>query len=551
MEEKQLLLRLQPQDLCCTICYNLYNYPTTLPCGHTFCKVCIEKFWESQRSTKCECPLCKKSFQTKPVLCKNTDIAQLLDTVQELDSKAHEQCQHCIGDGALKLCLSCMAPLCTNHLVLHSGQRHLLVNLITTTWPCKRHEKGLQYFCMSHSSPVCSMCVSQHKECQTFQLLELYTRKKEEIKKRITDLEITISSKERSVASQKEIYCEAQIFISDIKDKLTKNFREMREYIEKQERASFWRMKQEQDTAQKQSSERIQHLTADIDVMKKLRGQLEDQLENDCIAVLKGIGSENIYRPTSSAERQNIIDENRLADTSHNISQMKKNLLSHPLLEHLHCPPKQVLEDTLVLPTEPSASCTQEMNVRVAEKGPRKLLQWATTVSFDGDTVNYRLSLSEDFKTVTVTGKNQYPKHERRFTLSQVLCAEGFSTECSYWEIDTNNSDGWSIGAAALEIENHGQLGRNHLSWCVEWNKEQLSAWHKNENIMLDLPKPSVVGVLLKCAEKVISFYSITAESEILLQSYKLNFQTRIFPAVWLYGLKKGNSLTICDINRQ
>ncbi|XP_075034179.1 E3 ubiquitin/ISG15 ligase TRIM25-like [Mixophyes fleayi] len=553
MEEKELLLRLQPLDLCCTICCTHYNHPTTLPCGHTFCKPCIERYWVN--SSKHNCPLCQKTFQSKPELSKNTDLSQLLEALHALDSKAHERCPSCTGAGALKLCLPCMAPLCEDHLVLHSEktgrQRHLLVNLITTNWPCQQHEKGLQYFCMSHSSPVCSSCVLQHKECQTFQLLDLYKRKKEDIQKKILDLEQNITSKEQIVVREKEVFCEGQILISDIKDNLTRDFREMRDYLEKQERASFWRMKQEQDNVLKEKSERIQHLIADIDNMKKLRLRMEDLLENDWIAVLKDTGSDDNYTLTSSTKRQYTIDENRLVDTTHAISQIKKSLLSHPLLEQVPCPPKQVFEDTLALPTEPSASCTQEVTRRLPKRATSKLLQCATSVSFDPETVSCRLCLSQDLKTVTVTGKNQsYQKNGRRFTVSQVLCSEGFSTECNYWEVSTNDSNGWSIGAAAFEIGSQGQLGRNNLSWCVEWRKERLSVWHNGDEIQIFEPKPSVVGVLLDCGEKVISFYSITAESELLLHSYPLHFQSRIFPAVWLYGLNSGNSLKICDIQR-
>lgn len=161
------------------------------------------------------------------------------------------------------------------------------------------------------------------------------------------------------------------------------------------------------------------------------------------------------------------------------------------------------------------------------------------------------MSLSSDLKTVTVADKNySYPKNERRFTSCQALCSEGYSTGCIYWEVSAADSDGWGIGVAQAEISKHQQLGDNDLSWCVKWNKEHLSAWHKNEETLILLPRPFIVGVLLDCTEKCVSFYSITPETEILIHTFRVHFQTRLFPAVWLFGLKKGKSLTIQDIRR-
>jgi len=44
------------QELTCTVCFDVYYEPTTLRCGHTFCRECIEK----SISRKKECPICRE-----------------------------------------------------------------------------------------------------------------------------------------------------------------------------------------------------------------------------------------------------------------------------------------------------------------------------------------------------------------------------------------------------------------------------------------------------------------------------------------------------------
>nr|XP_046244159.1 E3 ubiquitin-protein ligase rnf168 isoform X2 [Scatophagus argus] len=49
------------EDCCCPVCLEIFMEPVTLPCTHTFCKVC---FLESvDKSTLC-CPLCRKRVST-------------------------------------------------------------------------------------------------------------------------------------------------------------------------------------------------------------------------------------------------------------------------------------------------------------------------------------------------------------------------------------------------------------------------------------------------------------------------------------------------------
>ncbi|XP_068120473.1 E3 ubiquitin-protein ligase RNF135 [Hyperolius riggenbachi] len=543
MAQEKLVLPVESGDVSCPVCMVYFCCPCTLPCGHTFCKGCIETYWKD--STPCICPICLKKYSQRPELNKNTVLDSLMKELQE--TRPNDSCPHCTWPGASTLCLICMAPLCDQHQRFH--RRHLLVNMRSAAWPCRSHEKGLQHYCLEHSAPLCPNCVQQHQACRTEPLLDRYKSNLEILEKRMSNLDEKIVSKETLIAHQKDAYRETQIVICDIKDNLSRDFGEMRDYLEKQERACFWRMRQEQEAAQKASGEIIQILTADIDSMKKMKLELEERIENDWMSVLKDPGSEEI-KSMLSPKRRYSFDENRLVDTTDAITNMKKSLMSHPLLERVPCPPKQVLEDPLLTPA-PLVPQAVSMNTELSQRSPNRMLQWATSITFDPKTLSTRLILSVDSKTVTVASKNQpYERNENRFTNSQVLCQESFSTECYYWEFNTNNNQQWGIGLACAEIKRNSQIGRDNLSWCIEWNKSRLSAWHNNREEQVLSLTPLIVGVFLDCKNKELKFYSISEGFETLIHSYTLQFQSRLYPAVWLYGLNPGNSLTIRNLQR-
>jgi hypothetical protein len=46
---------LEEQDLECGVCFNLLVEPICIPCGHTFCRLCLEQAFAVKRT----CPFCR------------------------------------------------------------------------------------------------------------------------------------------------------------------------------------------------------------------------------------------------------------------------------------------------------------------------------------------------------------------------------------------------------------------------------------------------------------------------------------------------------------
>uniref|UniRef100_A0A672KHX7 E3 ubiquitin-protein ligase TRIM39-like n=1 Tax=Sinocyclocheilus grahami TaxID=75366 RepID=A0A672KHX7_SINGR len=58
------------EELKCSICLDVFTDPVTTPCGHNFCRTCLNKCWTSTQTWFC--PFCKETFSRRPDLEINT-----------------------------------------------------------------------------------------------------------------------------------------------------------------------------------------------------------------------------------------------------------------------------------------------------------------------------------------------------------------------------------------------------------------------------------------------------------------------------------------------
>ncbi|XP_030646748.1 bloodthirsty-related gene family, member 2 [Chanos chanos] len=84
---------LSEKHFLCSLCEDIFSSPVTTPCGHSFCKVCLRKYW-SHRETEC-CPLCKKTLSPRPHLSVNRILADVTENYRKTrefsKSKAHSE----------------------------------------------------------------------------------------------------------------------------------------------------------------------------------------------------------------------------------------------------------------------------------------------------------------------------------------------------------------------------------------------------------------------------------------------------------------------------
>ncbi|XP_037540672.1 tripartite motif containing 35-39 [Nematolebias whitei] len=106
------------EDLCCSICQEVFRDPVVLPCSHSFCKVCLRNWWREKPMH--ECPICKRRSAVK--------------------------------DPPVSLVLK---NLCESFLV----EKHQRASEAL----CSLHSEKLRLFCLDQQELVCGICRDSKK----------------------------------------------------------------------------------------------------------------------------------------------------------------------------------------------------------------------------------------------------------------------------------------------------------------------------------------------------------------------------------------------------
>lgn len=80
---------LSEELLLCPICLDLFNLPISTPCGHNFCKACIQGYWETAELS--QCPVCKQKLSKGSEFKVNTLISELASQFKKLSEKKGER----------------------------------------------------------------------------------------------------------------------------------------------------------------------------------------------------------------------------------------------------------------------------------------------------------------------------------------------------------------------------------------------------------------------------------------------------------------------------
>ncbi|KAI4877474.1 hypothetical protein NFI96_030848, partial [Prochilodus magdalenae] len=172
----------------CLICADILKEPVSIPCGHNYCKTCIQSYWtKPTRTGSFSCPQCRKRFRTRPALDPNSALAKMVKELQQAGFSpalpAHcyagpgdVACDFCTGTKlrAVKSCLTCSASYCETHVKQHytvaALQRHMLMEVTGELEQklCKLHHRALEVFCRTDQTFICFICLmEEHKEHDT------------------------------------------------------------------------------------------------------------------------------------------------------------------------------------------------------------------------------------------------------------------------------------------------------------------------------------------------------------------------------------------------
>lgn len=126
-------------ELICAICQQLFVEASTIECGHSFCRMCIENWLKSKLS----CPICRHPLQKPPVtsLCLDKAVKAMLEIAQEQETAQELMERKKIATKARES--ECFAQTCLETLFQKAVQQGVKVVHISKQWSPREQQRFL------------------------------------------------------------------------------------------------------------------------------------------------------------------------------------------------------------------------------------------------------------------------------------------------------------------------------------------------------------------------------------------------------------------------
>ncbi|KAJ8261669.1 hypothetical protein GJAV_G00156960 [Gymnothorax javanicus] len=242
-----------PEDeLCCSVCYDIFKEPVLLKCSHSFCKVCLKQYWEEKSSR--ECPICRRkaSMDYPPINLALRNIVESYLQQKTERGTAEKSEAHCTHQGE-KLVLYCeqdKVPLC---LVCQTSKKH-----------------------RNHTLRPVEEAAQDLKE----ELKPELNMMKEKVK-RFTEVEQECKKTAEHIRSQ-ALLTERQI---------KGEFEKLHQFLREEEEARLAVLKEEERMKSQIMEEKIEHITRDISILTDKITVIEKSMETEDTSFLKSYKS--------------------------------------------------------------------------------------------------------------------------------------------------------------------------------------------------------------------------------------------------------------------
>ena len=168
------------ENLECTVCLDRLNDPRTLPCWHSFCKVCLEDVVKTCRDKaprdrpirEIPCPNCRTMFVLDPDkqvadMPRNHFICNMVQAMAVLDRGTRVPCSHnCTESYSVARCVTCEKFLCRECLTGHNSypghNGHSVLTMEELSKPENQKKIKDKMYCNEHSGMIlkvyCETC---------------------------------------------------------------------------------------------------------------------------------------------------------------------------------------------------------------------------------------------------------------------------------------------------------------------------------------------------------------------------------------------------------
>ncbi|KAI1888773.1 hypothetical protein AGOR_G00172170 [Albula goreensis] len=271
---------LPEEDLTCPVCFDIFKDPVVLKCSHSFCKTCLQKYWEQTGSRVC--PVCrrKSSMEFPP---RNLALKNLCEAFSK----------HRIQKPA-------------------TGSESL----------CGLHGEKLKLFCLNEEVPICIVCQTseKHENHQLRPVQEAARKYKEELQTALKPLKEKLEAfnKEKQKNDEAAELIESQT--QQIERQIRVEFEKLHQFLRDEEAARITALREEEEQKSQRMKERIDKMTREISSLSDTIRDLEQEMKADDITFLQK------YKTTNKRAQCKVAHPEKLSGGRINVANHLGNL---------------------------------------------------------------------------------------------------------------------------------------------------------------------------------------------------------------------------------
>ncbi|XP_063051512.1 tripartite motif-containing protein 16-like protein [Engraulis encrasicolus] len=489
--------QLNPELFTCPICLDLLKVPVTILCGHSYCKGCLNSFWDQEDPKGVySCPQCRQTFSPRPVLNKNNIFAQLVEQLRKtiiqepvgVDSggPGDVECNVCTGKnlGAFK-CL---------------GTR-------SDSEPYNQLHRDAQSAVDAIRQGKEKMC-PRHKQLRDTQ--RSFQRRILEGEKELQELHDVVETLKSSAQSAVE---DTEGMFAEMMRSLERRCSEVTELIRAQEEAEVSR-----------TEALLKKLEQEIAELKRRDAELEElaHLQDD-VHFLQTF-------PSISALQSTFVSTIEVCES-----------LSFEAVKSSVATLKLLLEDVLQQESINISAAVSTRRTVLAEPVTREdFLQYSCPLTLDSESAYKHLHWNVKDRQLEWTNKPLSCRdNPKRFDVwGQVLCTEGVLGR-GYWEVEWRGElVHVAVSYNTIGRKGYGNdcgFGFNDQSWSLTLTSSGSSFKHNNEETKLPLVASPRVGVYVDQEAGTLAFYNITSDDSMtLLHKVHTAFTQDLYPGFTL-----------------
>ncbi|XP_062903457.1 zinc-binding protein A33-like isoform X2 [Mobula hypostoma] len=331
---------------------------------------------------------------------------------------------------------------------------------------CEEHEEELKLFCETDKKLICLICrdALEHKSHNFMPI-----KKAVKIYKK-SDLQEMKQEQKEKIAGVRE---QSQSFQSHI----TSQFAELRRIITEKEQSTLRDLREEEERILNLMEKNLQVIQENLNSIQEEISKLQEQMDQQ---------DNIIFLMEEARRKRRISDDRQILSVADGALLVEK--FNHPYLLDI---------------------ASEEAIISIKQ----------VSVTLDVETAHPRLEVSEDRKSVRLTGtRRDLPDTGKRFTDRVcVLGLEGFTSGRHYWEVEVTGNRRWSLGVAAESVERKRRVRPSPETgfWIIARIDDVMWVLTSPESRLPAGPFPGRVGVYLRYESGTVSFYNAETKSHL------------------------------------